>query len=74
VPISLPVGRWLSWIPGVPADMVFNVHTYALCIILGITLAIILTNRRLVKRGGEPWALIDVAIWAVVLGIVGSRG
>ena len=73
VPISLPVGRWLSWIPGVPADMVFNVHTYALCIILGITLAIILTNRRLVKRGGEPWALIDVAIWAVVLGIVGSR-
>lgn len=51
----------------------FVIHVYALAILLGIFVAIVVSNHRLTARGGEPWIIIDIAIWAVVFGIVGSR-
>ena len=50
-----------------------NIHTYALCILLGIILAVIITSRRLTKRGAEPGVVIDISLWAVPLGIIGAR-
>lgn len=51
----------------------FRIHFYALCIITGIIAAVLITNRRLTKRGAEPWIVIDIAILAVPLAIVGAR-
>ncbi len=49
------------------------IRIYALCIILGIILAVLLTNRRLTKRGAEPWVVIDISLLAVPLAIIGAR-
>jgi prolipoprotein diacylglyceryl transferase len=46
---------------------------YALCIILGIALAIFIGDRRWRARGGERGVVADVAIWAVPFGIIGGR-
>ena len=46
---------------------------YALCILIGIVVAVWLTGRRLVPRGGEPGQALDVAAYAVLFGIVGGR-
>ena len=51
----------------------FPVRMYALCILLGIVLAVWLTGRRMVPRGGEPGQVLDVAAWGVLFGIVGGR-
>ncbi|WP_350349988.1 prolipoprotein diacylglyceryl transferase [Agromyces sp. G08B096] len=50
-----------------------NIHMYALCILLGIILAVAITSRRLTKRGAEPGVVLDIALWAVPLGIIGAR-
>lgn len=50
-----------------------RIHFYALCIIAGIIAATLLTNHRLTKRGAEPWVVIDIAILAVPLAIIGAR-
>ncbi|MBO1901945.1 prolipoprotein diacylglyceryl transferase [Leucobacter weissii] len=50
-----------------------RIYFYALCILTGIVLAMVWTGRRLTRRGGERGAVIDFAVWAVVLGIVGAR-
>ncbi len=50
-----------------------NIHMYALCILVGIILAVIITSRRLTKRGAEPGVVLDIALWAVPLGIIGAR-
>ncbi|WP_244259436.1 prolipoprotein diacylglyceryl transferase [Rathayibacter sp. VKM Ac-2759] len=55
------------------ANFTFSIHAYALCILAGIVVATIMTNRRLVRRGAEPWVVLDIIIWAVPLGIVGAR-
>ena len=46
---------------------------YAFCILLGIVVAIWLTDRRLRARGGEPGQILDVAAYVVVAGIIGGR-
>jgi prolipoprotein diacylglyceryl transferase len=48
-------------------------RAYALAIIAGIVLAVWLTDRRFVARGGAPGFVIDVAVWAVPFGLVGGR-
>ncbi len=48
-------------------------RAYALCIILGILVAVWLTDRRWQARGGAAGTVGDVAIWAVPFGIVGGR-
>jgi len=70
IPIRIPIGQWL---PFLGEGTVINIHTYALCILAGIIAATLITEFRLRRRGAEPWALIDVLIWAVPLGIVGAR-
>lgn len=49
------------------------VRAYALCIIAGILVAVLWTERRFVARGGEPGTVTDVAVFAVPFGLVGGR-
>ncbi|HJA03645.1 MAG: prolipoprotein diacylglyceryl transferase [Candidatus Microbacterium stercoravium] len=51
----------------------FTIHFYALCILFGIVVATIITNRRLTRRGAESWVVIDIALPAVILAFVGAR-
>jgi prolipoprotein diacylglyceryl transferase len=60
-------------VPAIPATYALNIYTYALCILLGIVLATLLTSHRLTKRGAEPGIVLDVIIWTVPLGIIGAR-
>ena len=48
-------------------------RAYALCIIAGVVVAVVLGNRRFVARGGQAGAVADVATVAVPFGIVGAR-
>jgi prolipoprotein diacylglyceryl transferase len=49
------------------------IRGYALCIILGVVLAIWLGERRWTARGGLSGQVSDIAIWAVPFGLVGGR-
>jgi prolipoprotein diacylglyceryl transferase len=49
------------------------IRAYALCIILGVVVAIWLGERRWVARGGVRGQVSDIAIWAVPFGLVGGR-
>jgi prolipoprotein diacylglyceryl transferase len=49
------------------------VRAYALCILLGVVVAIWVGERRWVRRGGRPGTISDIAIWAVPFGLVGAR-
>ncbi|MFW6774656.1 prolipoprotein diacylglyceryl transferase [Nocardioides sp. CPCC 205120] len=46
---------------------------YALCIILGVVAAVMIGERRWVARGGQYGDVQDIAVPAVLLGIVGAR-
>lgn len=50
-----------------------TIHAYALCIIAGIVVATLMTERRWTARGGAPGQVLDVILWAVPFGIVGGR-
>src|SRR5260221_7549118 len=41
--------------------------------VIGITLAVIITQRRVRASGGDPSVVGDVAVWAVPAGIIGAR-
>jgi prolipoprotein diacylglyceryl transferase len=49
------------------------IRAYALCIILGIVVAVTWGEKRFVARGGEPGTVLDVAVFAVPFGLVGGR-
>lgn len=49
------------------------VRAYALFILLGIVLAVVIATRRWAARGGRDGAVLDIAAWAVPFGIVGAR-
>jgi prolipoprotein diacylglyceryl transferase len=49
------------------------IHFYGLMYVIGITLAILITQRRWKAGGGDPGLVGDVALWAVPAGIVGGR-
>jgi prolipoprotein diacylglyceryl transferase len=49
------------------------VRGYALCIILGVIVAVWFGDRRWVARGGQPGTVGDIAVWAVPFGLVGGR-
>jgi prolipoprotein diacylglyceryl transferase len=51
----------------------FPLRAYALCIVLGIVVACVVTEARLRRRGVAPGAVLDIAVWAVPFGIVGAR-
>ena len=64
----IPSPGWSVWQLGPLA-----IHAYALCILAGIFVAIWITERRWVTRGGVKGQIADVALWAVPAGIVGAR-
>lgn len=49
------------------------IRAYALCIILGIVVAVVVGDRRLVARGGPKGAMAEIATWAVPAGLIGAR-
>ncbi|MFM2373330.1 MAG: hypothetical protein RJA75_226 [Actinomycetota bacterium] len=49
------------------------IHFYALFILAGIIVAVVLTAGRMKARGMEAGLAIDIAIWAVPMGIIGGR-
>src|SRR5258708_19998777 len=51
----------------------FPLRAYALMIIIGIVVAVWLSERRWTARGGTPGTVIDIAVWAVPFGLVGGR-
>jgi prolipoprotein diacylglyceryl transferase len=46
---------------------------YALCIIIGVFVAVWYGNKRWVARGGRSGTVADIAVWAVPFGLVGGR-
>jgi prolipoprotein diacylglyceryl transferase len=49
------------------------IRAYAIFIVLGIVIACVVTEHRLRQRGVPPYAVLDLALWAVPFGIVGAR-
>ena len=49
------------------------IRAYALCIIAGIVVAVMVTDRRLQARGGPAGVTAEIATWAVPFGLVGAR-
>lgn len=48
-------------------------RAYAVCIILGIVAACVVTERRMRARGAPNSMVLDIAVWAVPAGIIGAR-
>jgi len=70
---SFNIGQWLRDLGLDWFGLNLSINAYAMAILAGIALAVWLTNKRLVERGGEPWVVLDIALWAVPLGILGGR-
>ncbi len=66
--IPSPPASWASF-----PVWIFTIHTYALCILAGIIVGTVVTSRRLTARGAQPGVVLDFAIVAVPLAIVGAR-
>jgi len=49
------------------------IRAYALCIVLGVIFAVWLSERRWRARGGEAGTMIDIAVPAVIFGLIGGR-
>lgn len=67
----------LAYIPSPPRGVwdvgPFPLRAYAICIIIGIIVAIWWGERRWRERGGEQGKVLDVAMFAVPFGLVGGR-
>ena len=67
----------LSFIPS-PSSNGFHlgplfIHFYGLMYVIGITIAVLITQRRVRNAGGDSTLVGDVALWAVPAGIIGGR-
>jgi len=67
----------LAYIPS-PSQGVWHLgpvplRAYALFIIVGIVVALVLGDRRWEARGGERGVIYDIALWAVPFGLIGGR-
>ncbi|SEG83407.1 prolipoprotein diacylglyceryl transferase [Nonomuraea solani] len=49
------------------------IRAYALCIVLGVIVAVWLSERRWRARGGQAGTIIDIAVPAVIFGLIGGR-
>ncbi|MEP9380880.1 prolipoprotein diacylglyceryl transferase [Nocardioides sp. KR10-350] len=68
VPLSIPSPHDGVWDLGpIP------IRGYALAIVLGIIVAVWMSERRWVARGGRAGEMQDLALWAVPFGLVGGR-
>ena len=50
-----------------------KIHFYALCILVGMILAVWLSDRRLVARGAKSGIALDIALWTVPIAVIGAR-
>jgi len=64
---SLPSPGHLAWRLGP-----LSVRAYALCVIAGIIVALVVASRRYRRSGGQPGIILDVAAWAVPFGLAGA--
>jgi prolipoprotein diacylglyceryl transferase len=51
----------------------FPIRAYALAILTGIVVAVLISQRRWVARGGAKDQVLEIVFWAVPFGIVGGR-
>ncbi len=67
----------LAFLPSPPQGVweigPFPLRAYAVCIILGIIVAIWWGEKRWRARGGEAGTVLDVAVFAVPFGLIGGR-
>jgi prolipoprotein diacylglyceryltransferase len=49
-----------------------SVRAYALCVVAGIILALVVASRRYRRGGGRAGVILDVAAWAVPFGLIGA--
>ncbi|MDR8409541.1 prolipoprotein diacylglyceryl transferase [Nonomuraea sp. 3-1Str] len=49
------------------------IRAYALCIVAGVIFAVWLSERRWRARGGQKGTIIDIAVPAVIFGLIGGR-
>ncbi|MGW1741022.1 prolipoprotein diacylglyceryl transferase [Nocardia sp. NPDC001965] len=67
----------LAYLPSPPQGVweigPFPLRAYAICIIIGIIVAIWWGEKRWQDRGGEAGTVLDVAVFAVPFGLVGGR-
>lgn len=70
-------GRALAAIPSPEVNSIplgpLEIHFYALCILVGVVAAVFWSERRWAAMGGEKGTIMDMAVWAVLLGLVGGR-
>ncbi len=69
---SVVIGVVLAYLLSVVGPT-WAIQTYALCILAGIVVATVLTGWRLRQRGVDAGYVVDIAVWAVLLGIVVAR-
>ncbi|MFV0494163.1 prolipoprotein diacylglyceryl transferase [Mycobacterium sp.] len=67
----------LAYIPS-PSQGVWHlgpvpIRAYAFFIITGIVLALLIGDRRWIKRGGQRGIIYDIALWTVPFGLIGGR-
>ena len=69
-PLSIPSPppSWTGFSIGI-----FTIHTYALCILTGIVVGVLVTGWRLRQRGAPAGVVLDVGFFAVLLGITAAR-
>ncbi len=68
VPLFIPSPSQGVWYLGP-----LPIRAYALCIIAGVVVAVLLGQKRWEGRGGKASEIGDIAIWAVPFGLVGAR-
>ncbi|MDO5617725.1 prolipoprotein diacylglyceryl transferase [Kocuria sp.] len=68
IALSIPSPSWSSFNLGP-----LTIHAYALCIMAGMVAAVLITRRRWAKRGLNPDIVLDAALLAIPMGIVGAR-
>jgi prolipoprotein diacylglyceryl transferase len=68
IPAAIPSPSQGVWYLG-PLPL----RAYALAILAGIVVAVLMTQRRWKERGGDPDQVLEIAFWAVPFGIVGGR-
>jgi prolipoprotein diacylglyceryl transferase len=49
------------------------VRAYAICVVLGVLIALLVADRRYRRIGGRPGLILDVATLAVPFGLIGAR-
>ncbi|OBJ53201.1 prolipoprotein diacylglyceryl transferase [Mycobacterium sp. 1423905.2] len=68
---------WLAYFPSPPRGVwhlgPLPLRAYALFIIIGILVALVIGDRRFAARGGERGVTYDIALWAVPFGLIGGR-